>query len=257
MEILLLACVAAAASLLTFFSGFGLGTVLLPVFLLFYPVELAIGMTAIVHFLNGIFKTGLVGRHAARQIVLHFGIPAIVFAFLGASLLVYLASFPIHIQYKLGGIPLSTSPVKVVIGLLLLIFAMIEILPGSRRMRASRLWLWSGGVLSGFFGGLSGHQGALRSSFLIQIGLSKEQFIATGILNSLLIDITRLPVYLTSLNPAELRAEWIPVVATTLAAFTGALIGRKLLTKVTLRFVQSLVAIAVAIIGILLSVGVV
>jgi uncharacterized membrane protein YfcA len=145
----------------------------------------------------------------------------------------------------------------VVIGLLLLIFAMIEILPGSRRMRASRLWLWSGGVLSGFFGGLSGHQGALRSSFLIQIGLSKEQFIATGILISLLIDITRLPVYLTSLNPAELRAEWIPVVATTLAAFTGALIGRKLLTKMTLRFVQYLVAIAVAIIGILLSVGVV
>jgi uncharacterized membrane protein YfcA len=231
--------------------------VLLPVFLLFYPVELAIGMTAIVHFLNGIFKTGLVGKHAVTQVVLHFGLPAIAFAFLGASLLVYLASFPIHVQYKLLGIALSTSPVKVVIGVLLLIFSLVEILPGRRRPRTSKLWLWVGGILSGFFGGLSGHQGALRTSFLIQIGLSKEQFIATGILISLLIDITRLPVYLSSVELNALSSEWIPVATTTFAAFIGAFVGRKLLHKVTLRFVQYLVAVAVALIGLLLAVGVV
>lgn len=60
LEILLIAVVAAGASLLTFFSGFGLGTMLLPVFLLFFPVDLAIAMTAVVHFLNNIFKTGLI-----------------------------------------------------------------------------------------------------------------------------------------------------------------------------------------------------
>jgi uncharacterized membrane protein YfcA len=117
--------------------------------------------------------------------------------------------------------------------------------------------LWTGGILSGFFGGLSGHQGALRTSFLIQIGLSKEQFIATGIMISLMIDITRLPVYLSSMELTALGTEWLPVATTTLAAFIGAFAGRKLLHKVTLRFVQYLVAVAVASIGLLLALGVV
>ena len=33
---------------------------------------------------------------------------------------------------------------------------------------------------SGFFGGLSGMQGALRSAFLARAGLSKEAFVASG-----------------------------------------------------------------------------
>ena len=44
------------ASLLTFISGFGLGTVLLPVFSLFFDIEVAIAATAIVHLFNNIFK---------------------------------------------------------------------------------------------------------------------------------------------------------------------------------------------------------
>lgn len=45
-------------------------------------------------------------------------------------------------------------------------------------------WLPLGGLLSGFFGGLSGNQGALRSAFLLKAGLSKEAFIATGTVSS-------------------------------------------------------------------------
>ncbi|MEO8167675.1 MAG: sulfite exporter TauE/SafE family protein, partial [bacterium] len=56
MEYAVVSIVALLASGLTLFSGFGLGTLLLPAFLLFFPTELAIAMTAIVHFLNNIFK---------------------------------------------------------------------------------------------------------------------------------------------------------------------------------------------------------
>ena len=48
--------VALLASGLTFFSGFGLGTLLTPVFALFFPIEIAITITSIVHFLNNLFK---------------------------------------------------------------------------------------------------------------------------------------------------------------------------------------------------------
>lgn len=56
MEIIVIAIVAFFASGLTFFSGFGLGTLLLPAFALFFPIEIAISLTAIVHFLNNIFN---------------------------------------------------------------------------------------------------------------------------------------------------------------------------------------------------------
>ncbi|MEK9138207.1 MAG: sulfite exporter TauE/SafE family protein, partial [Bacteroidota bacterium] len=56
MEYLIVCTIALLASGLTLFSGFGLGTLLLPAFILFFPPDVAVGMTAIVHFLNNIFK---------------------------------------------------------------------------------------------------------------------------------------------------------------------------------------------------------
>ena len=55
---------------LTFFSGFGLGTLLLPLFALFFPVPVAVAVTAVVHLLNNLSKVVLVGRHASRGIFL-------------------------------------------------------------------------------------------------------------------------------------------------------------------------------------------
>jgi hypothetical protein len=46
--------VALAASALSFLSGFGLGALLLPTLIIFFPAEHAVAMTAIVHFLNGL-----------------------------------------------------------------------------------------------------------------------------------------------------------------------------------------------------------
>lgn len=257
METALLALVAAAASLLTFFSGFGLGTILLPVFLLFYPIDIAIVLTAIVHFLNGVFKTGLIGRKAQNQVLLHFGIPAFLCAFAGASLLVYLTQFALHIQFRFLGMGFSTNPVRAVIGLLLIVFAFMEIVPVSKSPRSGKGWLWTGGALSGFFGGLSGHQGALRSAFLIRLGLTKEQFIGTGIIISLLIDITRLPVYLRGFDSQQITQTWPVLLIVTLAAFGGAYAGNRLLKKITLRFVQYLVAAGVCVIGVLLALGII
>lgn len=64
MDYALIAATAFVASGLTLFSGFGLGTVLLPAFALFLPVPAAIAATAVVHLLNNLFKGGLVGRNA-------------------------------------------------------------------------------------------------------------------------------------------------------------------------------------------------
>ena len=55
---------ALAAALLTLFTGFGLGTLLLPVFVLVVPPPLAVAATAVVHLLNGVLKAALTGGRA-------------------------------------------------------------------------------------------------------------------------------------------------------------------------------------------------
>jgi uncharacterized membrane protein YfcA len=82
--------VAFGASFLTLFSGFGLGTILTPAFAFFFPIEIAIAMTAIIHLANNIVKLFLVGKKADRKTVLYFGIPAAISAVIGALLLNFL-----------------------------------------------------------------------------------------------------------------------------------------------------------------------
>ena len=122
MMLLVLCAVAAGASALTFVSGFGLGTILLPAFALFYPIEQAVASTAVVHFLNGLFKLGLVGRHADRSVVLLFGLPAIGAALAGAWTLDRLAGASPLARYQLLGVDGEITSVKLVIGALLLAF---------------------------------------------------------------------------------------------------------------------------------------
>src|SRR5512140_67957 len=103
------------ASGLTLFSGFGLGTLLLPVMALFFPIDAAIALTAVVHCLNNLFKFALLGRHADRGTVLRFGLPAILAALAGAGALLWLSHLPPLFSYQLLGRHLKVTPVKLVI----------------------------------------------------------------------------------------------------------------------------------------------
>jgi len=242
MTVLLLCAVAAGASALTFLSGFGLGTLLLPAFALFYPLDQAVASTAVVHFLNGLFKLGLVGRHADRAVVLKFGLPAIAAALLGAWTLERLAGATALRRYQLIGIEAELTAAKLVVGLLLLGFTLIELVPRFKALSFPSRLLPLGGALSGFFGGLSGLQGALRSAFLIRAGLTKEAYVGTGVVIACMIDFGRLAVYVPSMA-RQPSLDYGMLAAAVLAAFAGSWLGNRYLKKTTLRSVQRLVAI--------------
>jgi uncharacterized membrane protein YfcA len=121
-------------------------------------------------------------------------------------------------------------------------------------------WLALGGALSGFFGGLSGNQGALRSAFLLKIGLTKEAFVATGVVSAVIVDAARLMVYgagFMGSHIAQSQELLAPVVVGTVCAFVGSLVGKRVLPKVTLRTVQIVVAMAMLLIGAGLATGLV
>ena len=257
MEIIVLCIAAVVTSLLTFFTGFGLGTILTPVFAIFFPIDLAIALTGVVHFLNNIFKLFLIGGKADKDVVIRFGIPAFFAALLGAYLLLGVSNLDVLTRYSLGGNQYSITPVKLIIAVLLIAFALMEVVPYFKNLQFGKDKLVIGGLLSGFFGGLSGNQGALRSAFLIKSGLNKEAFIATGIVVACIVDFSRLGVYMTRFSKSGLQENLALVSAATASAFIGAYAGNVLLKKVTLQTLQVLVTVMLVILSIALGLGII
>ncbi len=264
MDFAIITAVALVAAGLTFFSGFGLGTLLLPAFALFFPIEVAVAATAVVHLANNLFKFGLVRRWIDWPVFWRFALSAAALALLGAWILTLLSDLGVIARWSFGGNgrAFEITPVKLTIAVLIAIFAILDLSPRFERLAFPRTWLPLGGALSGFFGGLSGHQGALRSAFLIRCGLSKEAFIATSVAASVLVDAARLIVYGADFaaggsNALDSRALWLRVAAATLAAFIGSLIGARLVKKVTLRAVQVIVAVGLLLLAAAMALGLV
>jgi len=243
MSVLVVCAVALIASGLTFFSGFGLGTLLLPAFALFYPVQTAVALTAVVHFLNGVFKLALVGRHVDLRILGRFGLPAFAASFAGASALLWLADIQPLASYSLWGRDVLVTPAKLAVGLLLLVFSAAELHPRFRGLSFASRYFVLGGALSGFFGGLSGMQGALRAAFLARAGLTKEAFIGTGSAIACLIDVSRLGVYSRMLLGEWNQMDRWVLAAAVLCAFAGAALGNRYLKSITMKAIQRTVAI--------------
>ena len=255
MEIVIISLVAFLVSILTFFSGFGLGTILTPVLMIFFPVEIAIALTGVVHFFNNVFKLFLVGKNADKTVLWRFGIPAVIAAFAGAWVLINIPDIKPLFTYSLFEKRFEVFPVKFIISILLIIFACIDLIPYFIKLKFGKEKLPIGGALSGFFGGLSGNQGALRTAFLIKAGLSKEAFIGTAVVVSTFVDFTRLSVYATNVTTSCIGDNLPLVICATLSAIAGAFIGNKLLKKVTLKFLQIVVAIMLILISIALGAG--
>ena len=256
MELLIVFIAALLASALTLFSGFGLGTLLMPVVALFFPLELAIAMTAMVHLANNLFKIGLLGRKADSSVLMEFGLPAIGAAFAGAALLTYLGELNPIYEYQAFGNARQVFPLKLVVGVLIVSFVVLELSLTFSKAALDRRWLPLGGLISGFFGGLSGHQGAFRSMFLIKAGLEKEAFVATGVVLAVLVDIARMVIYGAGISAQGAAIDWPLVTAACTSAFTGAYIGAKVLQKVTFRSVQLVVSGLLIVVGVGLIAGV-
>lgn len=243
------------AALLTLLSGFGLGTILMPVVAIFFPITVAVAMTAFVHLLNNMLKLALLWRKVYWPVVWQFGIPALAATIPGALLLTHLSVLPELHAYKFMGAQAVITPVKLIVGLLLIVFATLEWLPVLKNINLSSLSLLVGGVMSGFFGGLSGHQGAFRSLFLIHAGLDKNQFVGSNAAISALVDITRLVVYGLNVSLIFQQVNMGLLAAAATAAFAGVAIGTVSIQKITMGFILKLVAGTLYVAGILLILG--
>ena len=265
MEYVIIAFTVLFGAGLTFFSGFGLGTLMLPVFSLFFDLPIAVGATAIVHLANNIFKFAMVSKHIHYSTLFRFGIPALIFASLGGYLLTFFGEMEAFRTYTIGGHIFEMSMVKVVIGSLMIFFAWFDLDPRFDKLSVEPKHIPFGGALSGFFGGVSGHQGAFRAAFLSKAGLTKEQFIGTSNAVSLIVDLARLSIYMYAANAiaggenkfiTALTDGKMLLIVGVVFAFLGTYFGKKLVQKTTITGIQRMVGILLFLMGGLMIAGI-
>ncbi len=258
MDLLVIGFVAAFAAALTLFSGFGLGTLLLPAFALFFPVPLAVAATGVVHLLNSLFKGVLLWKRANWPTVVRFGLPAVPAAVAGAWLLALLGDTTQVFEWTAFGRRYGPTGAGLAVGLLMAALALLELQRWFQELSAPPALVPLGGLVSGFFGGLTGQQGAFRSIFLLRTGLGPDQFIATGAMIAVLVDLSRLATYAASFDTAGLRLaghQGMAVTVATVSAFGGAYLATRYLDKVTIKGVRLTVAALMLLTGFALAIG--
>lgn len=196
--------VAIVAGAVAALSGFGIGSLLTPLLATAVGIKVAVAAVSIPHLITTCVRLWGLRKHVNRGVLLHFGILSAVGGLLGALL-----------QWK------ANSPILSVVFGCLLLFAGISGLAGwSERMHFGPKAAWLAGALSGFFGGIVGNQGGIRSAALMGFQLSKESLVATATATGVIVDTARMPVYLATQSRAL-----IPVATYIVLATVGCLIG--------------------------------
>ncbi|MEW6410798.1 MAG: sulfite exporter TauE/SafE family protein [Nitrospirota bacterium] len=239
-NILIPVFVAFLSAAMTLMTGFGLGTILTPVFLIFYDVKIAILIVAVVHLMNNLLKVSLFSRDISLDILKRFGGFTLIGAFIGAFL-----------QSEM-----DSSGVKILLGIALIFLGLKEATEFGEKLRIPQKIDFIGGFLSGLLGGFVGNQGAIRSAYLLNYNIPKETFVATAAIIASVVDITRIPVYIYN-NRDALTGNLILLLTTTASAFIGTFAGKRFLKKISLKTFKIYVAAMIVIIGILLTLRVI
>jgi uncharacterized protein len=196
-------------------SGFGIGSLLTPILAPHYGAKLAVAIVSVPHLIATAARFLGLRQHLDRKVFINFGILSAVGGLLGALLNAR-----------------ANSPALAIVFGCLLLFAGISGLTGIiDRMRFGRGTAWLAGALSGFFGGLVGNQGGIRSAALLGFDIRKEALVATATAVALIVDGARMPVYLVIEHGGVLSA-WPLLLVMTIGVLLGTFWGVRFLRQI-------------------------
>jgi uncharacterized protein len=221
------------AGLIAAVSGFGIGSLLTPVFALQVDTRLAIAAVSVPHLFGTAQRFWTMRRDVDRSLLMEFGLPSAAGGLAGALT---------HGAFNSRGLTM-------VFGFLLLFAAVAELSGWMRRVRWGRSFGWVAGALSGFLGGLVGNQGSVRTAGLLAYRVSPTAFVATATTVALIVDSARMPVYLAT-QGREIGALWPVLLVATAGVLVGTAIGIRILPRLRTDTFRRSVAILLAILGI-------
>ena len=216
--------------------GFGIGSLLTPLLALRVGMPIAIAAIAVPHAAATAFRFWRLRTAVDWSVVRGFGVLSAIGGLAGALL-----------YTRLGGRALTLA----LAGLLILtgISGLTGIMTRWNPSRVAGLL----GAVSGFFGGLAGNQGGVRSAALLSFRLPPTAFVATATATGLLVDLARAPVYLWRTG-AELVGLWVPIALATAGVLGGTLLGERVLVGMPPERFRKAVSVAILGLGALLLV---
>jgi uncharacterized protein len=235
---LLLALVAVIAGAVAAVTGFGVGSLLTPAFVLETGTKVAVAATAIPHFVGTAQRYWKLRHHVDRGILAGFGIASAMGGLAGALL----------------GTRFSSSGLAVVFGVLLILAGLSEFTGWMERVRWGRRAAWIAGAISGALGGLVGNQGGIRTAAMLGFDVPKESFVATATTIALFVDGARLPVYLAT-QWREIASIWPLVLTATGGVVIGTAFGTQILGWIPRRAFRRLIAVLLMVLGLYMMVA--
>ena len=232
MHDLLLGVVATVAGAIASVTGFGIGSLLTPMFALRVPLKLAVAVVSVPHFIGTAIRFWMLRGKTDRRVLATFGLASAAGGLTGALL-----------HARLGSPILSA-----VFGALLLFVAVMQFTGAADRLRFGGAIALGAGALSGLLGGLVGNQGGIRSAGLLGFEMPKESFVATATAIGLLVDGARMPVYLATEGRETLQLA-LPMSIAIVGVVFGTVAGARVMRRVPERWFRRLVALVLAALG--------
>jgi hypothetical protein len=233
----LIAVAATFAGAIASVAGFGIGSILTPLFAIHFGTKLAVAAVSIPHLIATALRFLRIGEHVDKRVFVSFGITSAAGGLLGALL---------HARF-------SSTALSYVLGALLVFAGMMGVTGLSRRMRFEGVAAWIAGALSGAFGGLVGNQGGIRSAAMLGMRVSKESFVATATAIALVVDLARMPVYAV-VQGKEVLDIWPVLLLAIIGVVLGTLVGERVLRKIPEPLFRRIVSLIILTLGVALFV---
>ncbi len=218
-------------------AGFGTSTIFLPLALLFVDFKTALVLVAITHLAANSGATTFFRQGLDKRLILLFGVPSIFITIIGAYMVVYVPQ----------------DLLIILLGIFLLVFSILFLIRPDFKVPTSDTNTMIGGALSGFLQGLLGIGGPLRGAFLISYDLDKFTYIATLAAIAVIIDLTRIPIYLTNNLLEPQYYYYIPILV--ILGIFGSFIGKRIVLIIPQKIFKKIVLIAIGIASVILILG--
>ncbi len=207
---------------------------MVPIMLFVLPYPEALLFVGVVHWFGDVWKLLLFKKGLNWKILLAFGIPGIIMAYLGAALT----------------FQLPVSLLSRTVGIFLVVYVLFITLRPKFKIKPNTKSAAIGGAFSGLFGGLTGvGGGAIRAVVLTAFNLEKNVYVFTTGLVGATVDASRIVGYFTG----GTRINHILLVGLPffiLMSFIGVKIGKIMVNKIPQEKFRYVVAFFLLIIGI-------
>lgn len=167
------------------------------------------------------------------KLILLFGIPGILLAFLASRLPTTIPELQL----------------KRILGVFLITYTLFLLTKPEWKLKQTSFNAVLGGSLSGFFAGIFGVGGAVRGAFLSNFNLKKSVYIFTSGVIGFLIDSSRLTGYVTD-GIRLSRLKPLTLFVAVLISFLGAYLARLTVDKIPQKKFRFVVALALLLVGV-------